>query len=306
MLIVDTHCDSISNVLAGAPCIVNPYNMSAQHMQFAAAFTDRPELDPEGAWALLCDMRAALKAQEQTHGDVLALCRTVTQAMAAVDAGKKALFFSMEGASALAGRRDRLDEVTADGLRCLSMTWNQNNIYGCANTCSGTADDTGLTSHGRQLVRDCNNRGILLDVSHASDNTTRDILCTSTVMPVVATHSNFRAVAGHKRNLTDQQALGIKATGGVVGLNIYIPFLGGDTADAILRQLDYGLELLGEDHIGFGFDLDGIDGYPAGINDTRSVHEQVVELLQARGYSDGLLQKLAHGNWLRVLNTVCP
>ncbi len=305
MWIIDTHCDSIATVLNGADCIINPYNMSAQHLQFAACFTDRPELDPDGAWALLCDMRRALQRQARDHADRLALCSTVTQAAAAIAAGKKALFFSLEGAAALDAKPERFEAVAAEGLRCLSLTWNQNNVYGCANPYNGTADDTGLTDAGRALVRECGRRNILLDVSHASDNTCLDILRTSS-LPVLATHSNFRAVCGHARNLTDEQALAIRDSGGVIGLNIYIPFLGGDSADAILRQLDYGLELVGEDAIGFGFDLDGIDGYPAGITDERSIHEQVVQLMRSCGYSDALIRKVAYGNYLRVLERVCP
>lgn len=305
MFFVDTHCDSIGTVQRGAPCIVNPYNMADQHLQFVAMFTDIPRFSPEESWQLLCRQRAILAEQNRTCGDRLAVCSTVSQARAAVAAGKKALFFTMEGAAALDGRPERLHAVAADGLRCLSMTWNQNNLYGCANPYNGTADDTGLTDAGRALAAECGARGILLDVSHASDNTCNDILAVST-LPVLATHSNFRAVCPHPRNLTDAQALAIRDSGGLIGLNIYPDFLGGDDLQALLRQLEYGLHLVGEDALCFGFDVDGIERYPAGLTLERSLHRQVAEFLAAQGCPQPLIAKLAGGNALRVLEGVCP
>lgn len=305
MLIIDTHCDSIDTLGRGADCIINSYNMAAQHIQFAALFTDRPGLDEEAAWQLLCQKRAALQAQAARHADRLALCSTAEKALQTVAAGKKALIFSMEGASALAGRQERLEAVAAEGLRCMGLTWNQNNRYGCANTVNGTPEDTGLSAEGRALVAACGGRGILMDISHASDRTAADILSVST-LPVLATHSNFRAVCGHARNLTPELAKGVAASGGVIGLNIYPAFLGGAGVEAILPMLEYGLSLVGEDAIGFGFDIDGIDPYPQGLDMGRSLHEQVVALLLQKGYGQALVQKLAGGNHLRVLRQVCP
>lgn len=305
MFFADTHCDSIGTLERGAPCVANAYNMAEQHLQFVAMFTDRPGQSPDDCWQLLCRYRALLQAQGARFGDRLVLCRTAHQAHVALADGKKALFFSMEGASALDGRPERLDEVAADGLRCLSLTWNQNNLYGCANPCSGTADDTGLTEAGRQLVKACEARGILLDVSHASDRTCEDILAVST-QPVLATHSNFRAVCNHPRNLTDAQALAIRDSYGLIGLNIYPTFLGGGTLDDLLRQLEYGLRLVGEDTLCFGFDVDGIETYPAGLDMTRSLHVQVAELLAQKGYPHQMIEKLAGENVLRVLEAVCP
>lgn len=305
MFFADTHCDSIGTLERGAPCVANAYNMAPQHLQFVALFTDRPHQSPDACWQLLCSYRAMLREQGARFGDSLALCRTAGQARAALAAGKKALFFSMEGATALDGRPQRLAEVAAEGLRCLSLTWNQNNLYGCANPYNGTADDTGLSAAGRQLVAACGERGILLDVSHASDRTCEDILAVS-ALPVLATHSNFRAVCGHPRNLTDAQALAIRDSGGLIGLNIYPTFLGGDTLDDLLRQLDYGLRLVGEDALCFGFDIDGIETYPAGLDMGRSLHVQVAELLAQKGYPQPMIEKLAGKNVLRVLEAVCP
>ena len=86
MFVVDTHCDSICTLDSGAECLVNPYNMAAQHLQFAAMFTERPGVSPEEAWAQMCHMRQQLKEQAVRFADRLALCRTVAEACAAVAA----------------------------------------------------------------------------------------------------------------------------------------------------------------------------------------------------------------------------
>ncbi len=303
MLIIDTHCDSIDRGMRGL-CVYAPYNMSAEHLQFMACYTDRPGMTPDESWQLLRNMRAELQAQTEKYPG-LALCTTVAQAKAAVAAGKKAMFFAMEGSHALDGRADRFDEVTAGGVRCLSLTWNQNNRYGCANGFNGTAQDTGLSAEGVQLVKECGRRSILLDVSHASDNTTMDVLRTST-LPVLATHSDFREVTGHSRNLTREAALAIRDSGGVIGFNLCLPFLGGEHIEALLPHLDYALETVGEDAVCFGGDIDGIDAYPAGLSMEHSLHEQILDFLRSRGYGEALLYKLACGNMLRVLEAVCP
>lgn len=304
MLIVDTHCDSIELVERGAPCMLTPYNMSAQHIQFAALFTDRPGLAPAQAWQLLCRLLELLRRQAAEHAGQLALCRTLPAALQAVAQGRRALMLSLEGASALEGDPARLRMLAAAGLRCLGLTWNQNNRYGCANPVSGTPQDTGLTPEGHALIRACCGLGILPDISHASDATAADILRVST-LPVLATHSNFREVCPHPRNLPRQLALAVRDSGGVIGLNLYPVFLGGSGIEALWPQLEYGLELVGEDAIGFGFDIDGIDPYPTGLDMGRSLHEQVVELLARRGYGKELIEKLAGGNHLRVLRQVC-
>lgn len=303
MLIIDTHCDSIDRGMRGE-CVYAPYNMSAEHLQFMACYTDRPGMTPEESWQLLCAMRTEMKAQTEKYPQ-LALCRTVSEAKAVVAAGKKAMFFAMEGAQALNGKPERVEEVCADGVRCISLTWNQNNLYGCANPFNGTAQDTGLTDAGKELVRECGRRGVLVDVSHASDNTAWDILRTST-LPVMATHSDFREVAFHNRNLTKELAQAIRDTGGVIGFNLCLPFLGGTHIEALLPHLDYALETVGEDAVCFGCDIDGIDAYPEGLSMEASLHEQMLGFLRQRGYGEALLEKLASGNMLRVLNTVAP
>ncbi len=305
MFVIDTHCDSVETLEHGAPCIANTYNMGEKHLQFTAMFNDRPGLSPEECWQLLRKMAANIQQQAALFPDKLALCRDMHTAQEAVNSGKKAMILSMEGACALDGKPERLEEMAEAGVRIISLTWNQNNRYGCANGYNGTPEDIGLTREGRQLVEECGRRGILIDVSHASDNTIRGILQYSS-LPVIATHSNFRSLTNHPRNLPDDLAKDIYASGGVIGLNLCTAFIGGADLALLLPHLDWALENLGEDAIGFGFDIDGIDEYPAPLSMEAPIHEQVLEFLRQHGYSGQLLKKLAHSNWQKLLQKVMP
>ena len=168
--------------------------------------------------------------------------------------------------------------------------------------------DTGLTQEGKEMVLRLSEMGIVLDVSHMSDKSIYDCLET-TSYPLLATHSNFRDVCNSPRNLTRDQASMIVERGGVIGLNIYPPFLTErDTAsgDDILRHVDYALENFGENALGFGFDIDGTDGiYPDFVRIDRSIHEQVVELLLSH-YSENVVKKIAGENVISFLeNNLC-
>jgi membrane dipeptidase len=129
--------------------------------------------------------------------------------------------------------------------------------------------------------------------------------------PLVATHSNAHALCPSSRNLTDRQLAMIRESGGVVGLNFAVSFLRPDGRqvektgwEPILRQIDHLLEQLGDDHLGFGSDFDGCTT-PDVIGDVRGL-QGLLEALSEHGYDRTLLEKLAYGNWLKVLDATLP
>ena len=140
--------------------------------------------------------------------------------------------------------------------------------------------------------------GIVMDVSHLSDKSFYD-LAEVYSLPLIATHSNFRQVCDNPRNLTRDMAKIIAERGGVIGLNLYPKFLkeGGEAAIAdILPHVEYCLENFGEGALGFGFDIDGVNGnYPKGLSLDFSIHEQVAELL-LKHYSDSVVRRIAGEN----------
>jgi membrane dipeptidase len=181
----------------------------------------------------------------------------------------------------------------------MGIVWDKNELSSSANDII----DTGLTLEGVKMVSRMAELGIILDVSHLSDRAFYEAFELSP-MPHIATHSNFRAVCDHDRNLTDEMARMIAARGGVMGLNLYPSFLREDgyaDTDDILRQVDYGLSLVGDSALAFGFDIDGTDGqYPFGIDTSRSMHEAVIELLLSR-YPASTVEKIAGGNVIEFL-----
>jgi membrane dipeptidase len=143
------------------------------------------------------------------------------------------------------------------GVRSMLPSYNWANSAGCG--CLDT-EDTGLTAYGRELVREMNRTGMLVDGSHCSIKTGLD-LAGATQRPMIYSHSNFASLWSHPRNITDEQALECARTGGVVGINGVGIFLGAnEPEDDVLRvhrmadHIEYGVELLGIEHIGVGSD----------------------------------------------------
>jgi membrane dipeptidase len=146
----------------------------------------------------------------------------------------------------------------------------------------------------------------MLDLSHLNEAGFNDVARLSDA-PLVATHSNAHAVCPSSRNLTDRQLAMIRDSGGMVGLNFSVSFLRSDGKrdpqmgwEPILRQMDHLLEHLGEDHLGFGSDFDGCTT-PDVIGDVTGL-PALLGALAAHGYDRPLLEKLAHRNWLALLD----
>ncbi len=146
----------------------------------------------------------------------------------------------------------------------------------------------------------------MLDLSHMNEAGFNDIARLSDA-PLVATHSNAHAICPSSRNLTDRQLAMIRDSGGMVGLNFSVSFLRPDGRqhaetgwDPILRQMDYLLERLGEDHLGFGSDYDGCTT-PDVVDDVTGL-PKLIQVLADHGYDRPLLEKLACANWLTLLD----
>lgn len=170
---------------------------------------------------------------------------------------------TLEGAGVLATHPDWIDRIAARECRMAGIVWNGKNPLA---TGAVTDDKEGLSDLGKEAVKELLRRGIVLDVSHLSAAGTDDIL-TMTDAPVAASHSNARSIRNHPRNLTDEQAVELFRRGGIVGLNLYPPFLGeGETGIGdILRHAEHFLTLGGENGLALGCDFDGVDRLPRGI-----------------------------------------
>jgi membrane dipeptidase len=241
--------------------------------------------------------------------DDFVVCRTPSALRATMQAGKIAGVMHMEGAEAIGTDLDALYMFYEMGLRSLGPVWSRPTVfgYGVPFKFPGTPDiGPGLTEAGKDLIRLCNELGVLIDLSHMNQAGFEDIARLSKA-PLVATHSNVHALAASPRNLTDRQLEQIRDSGGMVGLNFATSFLRADGMAApnfglevMVRHIDYLVDKLGEDHVGLGSDFDGCTVADP-IKDVTGV-PKLFEALAGHGYDAPLLAKLARDNWLACLD----
>lgn len=280
-----------------------------------AAVTSGPglgngELPPELALA---------DAQVSTHGmaaillrlerlGALDICRSADEIRAAMAGERLAAIFHIEGAEAIDTKFHTLDVLYAAGLRSIGITWSRANAFGTGVPFRHNADPDigpGLSGAGKDLVRLCDEMGVMIDLSHLNAAGFRDVAALSR-KPLVATHSNVHAISPSTRNLTAWQLAAIRDSGGVVGLNYAVVFLRPDGSanadtglDVMVRHLDALLEAVGEDGVVLGSDFDGAR-IPAAIGDVTGV-PRLIEAMLARGYGEALVRKIALDNWLSLV-----
>ena len=177
--------------------------------------------------------------------------------------GKMSAILTLEGTAGISYEPALLEDLQAIGFRIASLGWNEKNPLTGSHKTGG-----GLTDQGREFVKEAQRLGILIDVSHISDEGFWDIMKV-TQAPIVATHSNSRAVCDNSRNLTDDMFRAIVETGGVAGYNACAEFTGENaTVDTICDHIFHFMELdPSGKHIALGGDLDGIDCFAAGTID---------------------------------------
>ncbi|SHK24310.1 dipeptidase [Hespellia stercorisuis] len=211
---------------------------------------------------------------------------------------------------------DLINEFYDFGVRHAGLTWNEENLL--ATGVRGTPG-RGLTEAGRKAVRRIQDLGMLLDVSHLNDESFWGVM-DAAGGPVVASHSNCRALCNHPRNLTDEQLKALAETGGVVGLNSFNEFVHREersqTVENLVRHVVHMAELIGVDHIGFGFDFseylngDTLSLYASqdttctiGLEDASCVPNLVKELKRA-GFNQEEIEKITYKNWHRLMKEV--
>ena len=303
MYVVDMHCDSLMLAERGEP-LVKSYNVSGsgRYLQFFAHFSSTGSGDAARRREHLMENHARWLSESRRHS--LCVIRTAKELSEAVRLGKSASLFSVEGGGGIMPHSPELSALFEGGLRVFGPVWDENELGAAA----WSQEDFGLTAAGREVLAEVLALGIIPDVSHMSDRGFWQ-LSQMTDKPFIATHSNFRSVCASPRNLTLEMALEIRRRGGVIGLNIYPPFLsdtGSADSDDIIRHVDYALEKLGEDTLAFGFDIDGTDGmYPRGFNESESMHDRVCELLALR-YGERVAEKISGKNVLSFLEANLP
>ena len=216
----------------------------------------------------------------------------------AANSSMTAAFLTIEGAHVLDGDPAAVDRLLDAGYRMMSPTHFFDNEFGGS---AHGVDKGGLTGAGRELIARMEDRGMLVDVAHASERTIDDVLAIAT-RPVVASHTGVRASHDSIRNLTDAHVRGIAATGGLVGIGFWPIATGGDDAASIGRAIRAAVELVGPDHVGLGSDFDG--AVPVPFDATGIV--QVTDALIREEFGDQDIAAIMGGNALRLLMASLP
>jgi membrane dipeptidase len=249
-----------------------------------------------------------------------ALVSTVDDMLAARDAGRLVVGFDLEDTNPLGGEIGMVQAYYDLGVRSMLMTYNGENMagFGCH-----APNDTGLTGFGRAVVDEMNRVGMMVDASHTGYRTSMDVL-ERTASPAIFSHSCMRAVWDHDRNILDDQARACAATGGVIGINGVGIFLGDNdiSVAAMVRHIDYAVELVGPQHVGIGtdfvFDTEDLNRelgnsqiFPASYRSGNQLDffppEQLPALeaeLADRGYPPADIAGIMGGNFLRVARQV--
>ena len=239
---------------------------------------------------------AAILSEIERNGDRIRLAYSAEEIDDYAKQGIMSAILTIEGPAGFGYNADLLEDLYKIGFRMTTLGWNEDNPL------TGSCETGGaLTEQGRAYVREAQRLGMIVDVSHISDAAFWEIAELSQ-KPIIASHSNSRAIWNVPRNLTDEMYLAICKTGGTVGINLYADFLGNNpNIDTVCDHILHFLQVAGDDkHISLGSDFDGMDRLPCGIN---NVHDYpfLAERLLIRGLSGETVENIFWNNAIGVI-----
>lgn len=317
MKLIDMHCDTLwklmdldksGDLMRNQCSVAIPYMKEAgTKAQFFACFTYFKEYENAGGYDKcyehVHEMIAYLKKQAEEYHSDIAIAKTYADIQKNAEAGKISAILTVEEGGILNGELKRLEDLYAEGIRLMTFMWNYENCIGHPNSKEASVMWQGLKPFGIEVVRRMNELGMMIDVSHASDGTFRDVLEYSR-KPVVASHSNCRAVCDHPRNLTDGMIHDLAEAGGIAGLNFYGPFLGNPKESKVDEMTAHVLHMIrvgGSEFPAIGTDFDGFDGMEVLEIPDVSKMERLWDALKKAGVTERQLDKIWGGNVERIM-----
>lgn len=287
--------------------------------QFFSIFAHTRTL-PDAAAQRARDMIAVVHEQVRRRPQDLALARTAADVRRIAGSGRIAALMGLEGGHAIENDLANLREFYDAGVRYMTLTWQNTNDW--ADSSTDAPRHGGLSDFGRDGVREMNRLGMIVDVSHVSDETFFDAL-EVTRAPVMASHSSARALIDHPRNMSDAMLRAVRDNGGVVMVNFSANYLDPGKTDvwpvvrnwlahlglpetplaALADHVEHIMDVAGVDHVGLGSDFDGTLMLPADMQTVADFPNLTFELLR-RGRDEGAIRKLLGENVLRVMGEV--
>jgi membrane dipeptidase len=289
---------------------------------FFAMFTPAPDIiNPSGGNIFNLDPVDHDYALDATHAmfaiaehlsanypDQMHICHTADDIRGAISNRQMAMLMHIEGAEAICPDLSNLDAFYDRGLRSIGPVWSRPNdfAYGVPFEYPSSPNiGNGLTDAGRALIAACNQKKIMIDLSHMNEAGFWDIAAISD-QPLVATHSNAHSICPASRNLTNRQLDAIAESGGLVGVNFAIGFLRPDgqknpdmPIEVIIRHLDHLLSHLGEGGVALGSDFDGAE-MAHELNSASHLPRLIAAMRQA-DFGETLIARICHQNWIEMI-----
>lgn len=260
---------------------------------------ETPRINPTQYADLIFDK---IESIVQKNSRYLSIARTPADLYNDKRNGRKSIMLGIENGLAIERELANLKHFAQRGVVYITLCHNgDNDICDSARGCN-THD--GVSSFGEKVIREMNDLGIMVDLSHGGEKSFYDALDISRV-PIVCSHSNCKALCDVPRNLTDDQLRALAAKGGVAHTTLYGGFLRKDGKASVLDAVDHlehAIRIMGIDHVGIGTDFDG-DGGVRGMADSSELINFTIRLLR-RKYSERDIEKIWGGNWLRVMAQV--
>ncbi len=353
--VADLHCDTVGDLLGGADLARNPeghvdlprLRQGGVGLQVFACFV-APVLPADRAFHAATTMLDEIDLVCRQHSAKLRKVETAAQAETAAGAALTGVMAAVENGYALENDLSKLEQLRRRGVRYMTLT-HARHVDWAASSGEPWTSDEGLTAYGRDVVREMNTLGMIVDVSHVHARTLRDVARCSR-KPFIASHSCAAALCATERNLADEDLRTIAGAGGMVGVNFFPGFLDparltaqgatlGDLfheleeierrcaedptsalverrrlhalmrdragplrtgVDDVVSHIEHIAATIGDDHVGFGSDFDGVPELPLGITGC-DAFPRILERLSARGFGPESIRKIAWDNFMRVL-----
>lgn len=251
----------------------------------------------------------SIEKQVANSNGMAVIAKTVSDLRENKKQGKRSIMLGIENGLALEGDLKNVEYFANRGITYITLCHNGDNDV--CDSCRGKQTFGGLSNFGKQVVKEMNRLGILVDLSHAGEQTFYDCIRESE-KPIVCSHSNCRSLCDHPRNLTDDQMRALAENGGIMQITMYPGFLsdgtspsplGEDRSEAsildALAHLRHAISIMGIDHVGIGTDFDGDGGVPGLRNASEMIN--LTRLLIKEGYTDEEIEKFWGGNWMKLL-----
>ena len=324
MFVLDSHCDTPSQMMRGLDIGIDgdrsqvdlpKLKAGGVDASFFALYTSADLSEDEAATKVL-EMLARVYDALDVYSEQAALALTPEDALRNKEKGLVSIFLGMENGSPIHKSLPLLRQFYRMGVRYMTLTHNGDDEI--ADSAAQGTRWHGLSPFGREVVDEMNRLGMIVDVAHVSDETFYDVIKCSKA-PIVSTHSCCRALASHRRNMTDDMIRTLADHGGVIQINFYPVFLSdlyasfyevkGEKASPrpgvsdVVNHIDHAVKVGGIEHVGIGTDFDGIEVTPKGLEDISKL-PKVFDQLKRKGYSEDQIELIAGKNFLRAFNDV--